>query len=92
MRPVVTSSVCPSLYYMGDAAIEVPPNDIQAYGDALLALYKNKQLYEQKRRACLQVQEQFYDKNKSWGFALESILIAVNQQQKKPLFLKKYQT
>ncbi len=66
-RPVVTSSVCPALSYMDDAVYEVPPNDTLAYGDALLALYENSQLYERKRKACLQVQEKFYDMNKSWG-------------------------
>ena len=80
-RPVVTSDVCPALSYMGDAVFEVPPDDIQAYGDALLVLYQNNELYERKRQACLEVQEQFYDKNKSWGSALKSILIAMNQQQ-----------
>lgn len=80
-RPVVTSSVCPALSYMGDAVFEVPPNDTKAYGDALLTLYKNSELYERKRQACLEVQEQFYDKKKSWGFALESILIAMSKEQ-----------
>ncbi|MEO1376983.1 MAG: glycosyltransferase family 4 protein, partial [Cyanobacteria bacterium J06635_10] len=80
-RPVVTSSVCPALSYMGDAVFEVPPNDTQAYGDAILALYENSELYEGKRQACLEVQEKFYDRKKSWGFALESILIAMNEEQ-----------
>jgi glycogen(starch) synthase len=78
-RPVVTSSVCPALSYVHDAVIEVPPNDITAYGDALLELYKNPQLYEQKRLACLSVQEQFYDMTRSWGAALKHILIGLKQ-------------
>ncbi|MEL6227097.1 MAG: SurA N-terminal domain-containing protein, partial [Pseudomonadota bacterium] len=45
-RPVVTSPVCPALSYMGDAVYEVPPNDTLAYGDALLELYENNELYE----------------------------------------------
>lgn len=76
-RPVVTSSVCPVVYYAGDAVIEVPPNDTLAYGDALLKLYKNNEFYEQKRQACLKIQEQFYNPDKSWGFALKSILMAM---------------
>lgn len=84
-RPVVTSSVCPSLSYMGNAVIEVPPDDIQSYGDALLALYQDDQLYKQKRLACLEVQEKFYDQKKSWGFALESILNAINRKEHKKL-------
>ncbi len=80
-RPVVTSSVCPALSYMGDAVYEVPPNDTKAYGDALLALYKNSQLYEGKRKACLEVQEQFYDMNKSWGATLQSILLTIREER-----------
>ncbi|MEB3217576.1 MAG: glycosyltransferase family 4 protein [Nostocales cyanobacterium 94392] len=82
-RPVVTSSVCPALSYMGDAVFEVPPNDTLAYGDALLTLYEDKQLYEQKRQACLQVQEQFYEMSKSWGAALKSILLTIEEEQQK---------
>lgn len=80
-RPVVTSPVCPALSYMGDAVYEVPPNDTLAYGDALLELYENHELYERKRRACLEIQDKFYDKKKSWGFALESILNAMNDEK-----------
>ncbi|MGI8504418.1 MAG: glycosyltransferase family 4 protein [Hassallia sp.] len=80
-RPVVTSAVCPALSYVRDAVVEVPPNDVQAYGDALLALYSDRQLYEQKRQACLIAQEQFYDNTKSWGSALKSILLTIQAQQ-----------
>jgi glycosyltransferase involved in cell wall biosynthesis len=80
-RPVVTSAVCPALSYVRDAVVEVPPNDVQAYGDALLALCSDRQLYEQKRQACLIAQEQFYDNTKSWGSALKSILLTIKAQQ-----------
>ncbi|MBD2778379.1 glycosyltransferase family 4 protein [Iningainema tapete] len=78
-RPVVTSAVCPALSYVRDAVVEVPPDDVQAYGDALLELYSNYQLYEQKRRACLEVQEQFYDNSKSWGAGLKQILMTIQK-------------
>lgn len=80
-RPVVTSAVCPALSYVQDAVMEVPPNDIQAYGDALLELYKNPSLYEAKRQACLRVQEQFYDVERSWGTALKYILLAIQEEK-----------
>ncbi|AFY35652.1 glycosyltransferase family 4 protein [Calothrix sp. PCC 7507] len=73
-RPVITSAVCPALYYVKDAAIEVAPNDVKAYGDALLDLYSDRQLYEEKRKACVMAQEQFYDTGKSWGNSLKSII------------------
>ena len=59
--------------------MEVPPNDIQAYGDALLELYQKPELYETKRQACFRVKEQFYDVEKSWGTALKSILLAIHE-------------
>ena len=80
-RPVVTSAVCPALSYVQDAVMEVPPNDVQAYGEALLELYQNPSLYQAKREACLQVQEQFYDVEKSWATGLKSILLAIQEER-----------
>ncbi len=80
-RPVVTSSVCPALSYVQDAVIEVPPDDIKAYGDALLKLYSNKLFYEQKKQGCSLLQEQFYDTSKSWGTALKSIVLSGNKKR-----------
>jgi glycosyltransferase involved in cell wall biosynthesis len=79
-RPVVTSAVCPALSYVRDAVVEVPPDDVSAYGDALLTLYSDRQLYEAKKHACLTAQEQFYDTSKSWGAALKSILLTIEEQ------------
>ncbi|MBF2063317.1 MAG: glycosyltransferase family 4 protein [Calothrix sp. C42_A2020_038] len=77
-RPVVTSAVCPALSYVREAVIEVPPNDIEAYTVALIELYNNPTIYEEKRLACLKLQEQFYDIKRSWAAALESSLSAIN--------------
>jgi glycogen synthase len=82
-RPVVTSAVCPALSYVRDAAIEVPVNDVKAYGDALVELCSDRQLYQQKRQACLIAQEQFYDPTKSWGATLKSILLTINRKQER---------
>ena len=75
-RPVVTSSVCPALSYVREAVVEVPTDDIKAYGDALLRLYSDKLFYNQKKQACSMLQEQFYDGKKSWGAGLKSILLS----------------
>ncbi len=80
-RPVITSAVCPALSYVRDAAIEVPVNDVKAYGNALLELYSDRQLYQKKRQACLIAQEQFYDTTKSWGATLKSILLTIHRKQ-----------
>ena len=73
-RPVVTSDVCPALSYVRDAVVEVPPDDIQEYGNALLKLCDDRTFYEEKQRSCLTLQEQFYDTSRSWGAALKSVL------------------
>ncbi|GET41463.1 glycosyltransferase family 4 protein [Microseira wollei] len=79
-RPVVTSAVCPGISYVGDAIVEVPPNDTKAYGDALLELCDNRQFYEQKRQNCLAWQAQFYDSSYSWGAAFRSVIMTINQE------------
>jgi glycosyltransferase involved in cell wall biosynthesis len=75
-RPVITSTVCPALSYVQPAVVEVKPNDINGYGDALLKLCDDSEFYEMKRRACLEVQDQFYNWSFSWETALQSTLLA----------------
>lgn len=79
-RPVVTSDVCPALSYVRDAVVEVPPDDVMGYSQALLKLCDDRQFYEQKRQSCQGLQEQFYDKSNGWGAALKSILMAIQEQ------------
>lgn len=76
-RPVITSAVCPALPYVQAAVVEVPPDNVAAYGDAILELCDNQQLYEEKRKNCLELQEQFYDPAHSWGETLKSVLVTV---------------
>ena len=73
-RPVITSAVCPALAYVGDAGIEVPPDSVEGYCEAILALSSDRDLYERKRCACKAVQRQFYDANNSWGAKLREVL------------------
>ena len=51
-RPVVTSRICPAIRYVRGAVLEVPPDDVQAYGDALLKLADDRGFYEQTRQSC----------------------------------------
>ncbi|HSZ58274.1 MAG TPA: glycosyltransferase family 4 protein [Tepidisphaeraceae bacterium] len=69
-RPIITSSVCPALDYVRDAVVEVPPDDIDAYRGAILRLLDDRDLYDQKRSACLSLQSQFYDGTRGWAAAL----------------------
>lgn len=65
-RPLVTSAVCPALEYLREASIEVEPENVEQYGDAIIALSEDADLYRQKQTACAKLQKQFYDKNNSW--------------------------
>jgi len=76
-RPVVTSSVCPALSYVRDAVVEVPPDDVQAYGDAILSLCDDAALYDAKRRGCELAKAQFCDASRSWAATLKSVLAAL---------------
>jgi glycogen synthase len=72
-RPVVTSAVCPALASIREAAIEVPPDNVEAYFRAIMALSNDRKLYERKRLACKPLQTQFYDLNNSWGARLRQL-------------------
>jgi glycosyltransferase involved in cell wall biosynthesis len=66
-RPVITSRMCPALEYVRDAVEEVPPDDVRAYGDAILRLAEDPGLYEAKVRGCAAATGQFYDPDQGWA-------------------------
>jgi glycogen(starch) synthase len=74
-RPVITSAVCPALAKIREAAIEVPPDNIDAYYEAILQLNDDRSQYEQKCKACGPLQDQFYDARNSYGAKLRSVLL-----------------
>ena len=79
-RPLVTSRLSNALDVLGEAAVEVPPDDIDAYERAIVRLADDSELYEQKCAACRPVQAQFYDQGRAWGTALEEILTEVQRK------------
>ena len=80
-RPVITSAVCPALAYVREAAVEVAPNDVSAYADAIVKLRHDRGLYNAKRCACLSLQPQFYDESRGWKAALEHIITALAEKK-----------
>lgn len=76
-RPVITSDVCPALSYVKDAAIEVQVENVEAYGDAILSLYKESDLYEQKVHACFLLRKQFFDPENQWKAVLKKALVDI---------------
>lgn len=75
-RPVITSRVSNALEYVGGAVFEVPPDDTQAYGDAILQLRDNRTLYDEKLVGCRAAQTQFYEPSRGWGAMLKTGLLA----------------
>ncbi|MFN0085240.1 MAG: glycosyltransferase family 4 protein [Blastocatellia bacterium] len=80
-RPVITSSVCPALSTVREAVVEVPPDDVAGYGDAILRLQSDRDFYESKRRACVSYQQQFYDPARGWGAAFKRAAQAVRARR-----------
>jgi len=64
--------------------LEVPPDDVKAYGDAILRLCDDSALYESKRRGCLISQPQFYDLDRSWGAAVKRMLKQLRVEKSEP--------
>lgn len=76
-RPVITSQVCPALEYVRGAVVEVAPDDVEAYGDAVLKLCDDEAFYRDKCRGCAAAQPQFFDVGRGWGASLGTILASL---------------
>jgi glycosyltransferase involved in cell wall biosynthesis len=79
-KPVVTSSVCPALEYVRDAVVEVPVNDVRAYGNAILRLRQDPAFYQARRDGCAIAQSQFYDASRGWGAAVRKMLTLLDKK------------
>jgi glycogen synthase len=81
-RPVITSEVCPAIFYVREAVVEAPVDDVQKYGDAILKLCDDPAFYAAKVAACTEVREQFYDLDRSWMTALNKALSEVGSSRR----------
>jgi len=75
-RPVVTSRISNAVELLGDAVVEVPREDSEAYRQAIQKLSADPEFYAAKCRACHAAKERFYDSYRSWGGILRSMLAA----------------
>ena len=73
-RPVVTSRACPALEYVREGVVEVPPDDVRAYGQAILTLADDPEFYAAKVRGCAASTERFYDPAQGWNATLRRAL------------------
>ena len=76
-RPLVTSAVCPALHYLGDAALEVAPDDVEGYAEAIIRLQEDRALFLRLRAACAVLSEQFYDPLQSWDQAMRRAILGL---------------
>ena len=74
-RPVVTSDVCPALFYIAAAAVQVEPDNVDDYIQAIWRLANDRDFFEQKCAATKVVAEQFYDDRNSYGECIERLLL-----------------
>lgn len=75
-RPVITSAVCPALEDIRAAAVEVAPNDVAGYADAIESLATDEAFYAAKVAATEPLKAQFYDSSNSYGAVLRRVLAA----------------
>lgn len=69
-RPVVTSAVCPALRDIAPAAIEVPPDDVDAYVAAVALLAADSERWRELADATHALSAQYYDPANSYGAVL----------------------
>lgn len=69
-RPLISSPVCPAVHYLTNATVVVPPDDVDAYHDAIVALADDPAFYAVKQAACAPLQRQFYDEDNGWTSAM----------------------
>jgi glycosyltransferase involved in cell wall biosynthesis len=73
-RPVVTSAVCPALDFIPNASLEVPPDDVAAYRDALVTLLDDSMTYRRLVRGCEIDRAQFLDAEQSYEARYQQVL------------------
>ena len=75
---MITSRVCPALDYVRDAVLEVPPDDVNGYLEAVLALADDRNLYWKLQAACASTAAPFLEAKNSYGAALGRVLEALS--------------
>lgn len=77
-RPVITSSVCPAVAYVGKAIRLVRPDDWRSYAEAILELSANPSAYHELRLHAKPVASRFLSESTSFKAALEYIMAGID--------------
>lgn len=82
-RPVVTSAVCiAEASGLDEVVVEVEPESVVGYADAILKLSEDEEFYVARQKACSTVQAKFYDETQGWGHQFRQILLNYGVIQK----------
>ena len=73
-RPLIASAACPALYYLREASLEVAPDQVAQYRDAIVELRDNPALAHTLRQASAKLSAPFYDEAHSWDRAMRDAL------------------
>lgn len=77
-RPYITSHLCPAVKYVAESGIEVPPDEIEGYVQAVKTLAEDREQYERYVHASKSEREQFLDPQQNWAAALHRALQSVD--------------
>jgi glycosyltransferase involved in cell wall biosynthesis len=75
-RPVITSDVCPAVHYLGEAAVRVAVDDVDAYARAIARLADRPEEYLRVQAETAKVGPRFFDGAHSLGSALRAVFEA----------------
>jgi glycosyltransferase involved in cell wall biosynthesis len=73
-RPLIASAVCPALEDLKGAFIEVQPDNVDQYCQALLRLSDEPEFYFHKQAACAALHGPFYNSENSWATKIKEAL------------------
>jgi glycogen synthase len=73
-RPLIASAVCPALEDLQDASIEVQPDNVDQYCQAILRLSDEPEFYCHMQAACPALHEPFYNAENSWATKIKEAL------------------
>jgi len=76
-RPIIASSACPAINYLGSAAVIVEPDDTDGYFNAILQLYSDGELYRRKVDAALGYRQVFLQDNWSFETAVKEVITSL---------------
>lgn len=77
-RPLVAAESSNALDVVKEATCEARVDDIESYVEALLKLYRDKNLYKEKQSHCAKIAVPFFDIENSWKAAVKRAINSIS--------------